>query len=30
MCSEPTLDTEGRNVYILANSGSLYALQLAW
>ncbi len=29
MCSEPTLDAEGRNVYILANSGSLYALQLA-
>jgi outer membrane protein assembly factor BamB len=30
MCAPPTVDREGRTLYVLANSGSLYALDLIW
>jgi hypothetical protein len=30
MCAAPTVDVEGRALYILANSGVLYALDLTW
>jgi outer membrane protein assembly factor BamB len=30
MCAAPTVDKEGRAVYVLANSGVLYALDLIW
>jgi outer membrane protein assembly factor BamB len=30
MCAAPTVDQEGRALYVLANSGVLYALDLLW
>lgn len=30
MCAAPALDADGRNLYVLSNSGSLYALKLIW
>ena len=30
MCAPPTVDREGRAVYVLANSGTLYAVDLIW
>lgn len=30
MCAAPTVDQEGRALYVLANSGALYALDLLW
>lgn len=30
MCAAPTVDKEGRALYVLANSGVLYALDLIW
>jgi outer membrane protein assembly factor BamB len=30
MCAPPTVDRDGRAVYVLANSGVLYALDLVW
>jgi outer membrane protein assembly factor BamB len=30
MCAAPTVDREGRAVYVLANSGVLYAVDLLW
>jgi len=30
MCAAPTVDPEGRALYVLANSGALYALDLLW
>jgi hypothetical protein len=30
MCAGPTVDKEGKAIYVLANSGSLYALDLIW
>jgi outer membrane protein assembly factor BamB len=30
MCAAPTVDKEGRALYVLANSGTLYALDLIW
>jgi outer membrane protein assembly factor BamB len=30
MCASPTVDTEGRALYVLANNGTLYALDLLW
>jgi len=30
MCAPPTVDREGRTVYVLANSGMLYAVDLIW
>ena len=30
MCAAPTVDPEGRAIYVLANSGALYALDLVW
>jgi outer membrane protein assembly factor BamB len=30
MCAGPTVDREGRALYVLANSGTLYALDLVW
>lgn len=30
MCAAPTVDREGRAVYVLANSGVLYAIDLIW
>lgn len=30
MCAPPTVDREGRVVYVLANSGMLYAVDLSW
>ena len=30
MCAGPTVDREGRALYVLANNGSLYALDLIW
>ncbi len=30
MCAAPTVDRAGRAVYVLANSGALYALDLLW
>ena len=30
MCAGPTVDHEGRALYVLANSGVLYALDLFW
>jgi len=30
MCSAPTVDREGKSLYVLANSGTLYALDLLW
>jgi outer membrane protein assembly factor BamB len=30
MCAAPTVDPEGRALYVLANSGALYALDLIW
>jgi outer membrane protein assembly factor BamB len=30
MCAGPVLDREGRALYVLANSGVLYALDLNW
>jgi outer membrane protein assembly factor BamB len=30
MCAGPTVDREGRTLYLLANSGVLYALDLVW
>lgn len=30
MCAAPTVDKEGRAVYVLANNGRLYALDLFW
>ncbi len=30
MCAPPTVDREGRVVYVLANSGTLYAVDLIW
>jgi outer membrane protein assembly factor BamB len=30
MCAAPTVDREGRALYVLANSGALYALDLLW
>ncbi len=30
MCGSAALDGQGRNLFVLANSGSVYALQLAW
>jgi outer membrane protein assembly factor BamB len=30
MCAAPTVDKEGRALYVLANSGALYALDLIW
>ncbi len=30
MCAAPTVDREGRSLYVLANSGTLYALDLFW
>ena len=30
MCAAPTIDREGRALYVLANSGTLYALDLFW
>jgi outer membrane protein assembly factor BamB len=30
MCAAPTVDKEGRAVYVLANSGALYAIDLIW
>lgn len=30
MCAGPTVDREGRALYLLANSGTLYALDLVW
>jgi outer membrane protein assembly factor BamB len=30
MCAAPTVDVEGRALYVLANSGALYALDLFW
>jgi outer membrane protein assembly factor BamB len=30
MCAAPTVDREGRAIYVLANSGALYALDLTW
>jgi len=30
MCAGPTVDKEGKSLYVLANNGSLYALDLVW
>ncbi len=30
MCAPPTVDREGKALYVLANSGTLYALDLLW
>lgn len=30
MCAAPTVDQAGRTLYVLANSGALYALDLLW
>jgi outer membrane protein assembly factor BamB len=30
MCAAPTVDVEGRTLYVLANSGALYAVDLLW
>jgi outer membrane protein assembly factor BamB len=30
MCAAPTVDREGKALYVLANSGTLYALDLVW
>ena len=30
MCAGPTVDREGRTLYVIANSGVLYALDLSW
>ena len=30
MCAAPTVDREGKALYVLANSGTLYALDLLW
>jgi len=30
MCAAPTVDREGKSLYVLANSGTLYALDLTW
>jgi outer membrane protein assembly factor BamB len=30
MCAAPVVDREGRTLYVLANSGSLYAIDLIW
>ena len=30
MCAAPTVDVEGRALYVLANSGALYAIDLFW
>ena len=30
MCAAPTIDHEGKSLYVLANSGTLYALDLVW
>jgi outer membrane protein assembly factor BamB len=30
MCAAPTVDKEGRALYVLANSGALYAIDLIW
>lgn len=30
MCAAPVVDKEGRALYVLANSGSLYAIDLLW
>jgi outer membrane protein assembly factor BamB len=30
MCAAPVVDQEGRALYVLANSGSLYAIDLIW
>jgi outer membrane protein assembly factor BamB len=30
MCAAPTVDREGKALYVLANSGTLYALDLIW
>jgi outer membrane protein assembly factor BamB len=30
MCAAPTIDREGKAIYVLANSGTLYALDLIW
>lgn len=30
MCAAPTVDREGKSLYVLANSGTLYALDLVW
>jgi outer membrane protein assembly factor BamB len=30
MCAAPAVDADGRNLYVLSNSGSLYALKLLW
>jgi outer membrane protein assembly factor BamB len=30
MCAAPTVDKQGRALYVLANSGSLYAIDLIW
>jgi len=30
MCAAPLVDVERREIYVLANSGTLYALSLIW
>ena len=30
MCAAPTVDKDGRTLYVLANNGTLYALDLIW
>lgn len=30
MCAAPTVDRDGRTLYVLANSGALYAIDLIW
>jgi outer membrane protein assembly factor BamB len=30
MCAAPTVDRDGRALYVLANSGTLYALDVSW
>jgi outer membrane protein assembly factor BamB len=30
MCASPTVDAKGRALYVLANNGTLYALDLLW
>jgi outer membrane protein assembly factor BamB len=30
MCAGPTVDRDGRALYVLANNGSLYAIDLSW
>jgi hypothetical protein len=30
MCAAPAVDPTGRSLYVLANSGSLYAIDLIW